>query len=98
MAEIRWTRESEIWLKGIYDYIALDNPKAAKKVVEGIYRKVDFLSRNPFLGHKYDQHPELDIRIVLYGHYRIVYLLNADKSIDVLGVFHGALDIAKYLF
>ena len=27
MAEIRWTNEAELWLKDIYDYIALDIDK-----------------------------------------------------------------------
>ena len=30
------------------------------------------------------------------GHYRIACLVREDRSIDVLGVFHGALDITKY--
>lgn len=39
MAEIRWTKEAEGWLRDIYDYIALDNPSIAAKVVEDIYEK-----------------------------------------------------------
>jgi toxin ParE1/3/4 len=38
------------------------------------------------------------IRILLYGHYRIAYLLKPDDNIDILGVFHGALDLERYLF
>jgi plasmid stabilization system protein ParE len=37
MVDIRWTNEAQIWLKDIYDYIALDNPKIAKKVIDEIY-------------------------------------------------------------
>jgi toxin ParE1/3/4 len=55
------------------------------------------LIRFPEIGHKYRTEPEGDIRILLYGHYRIAYLAKADKNIDILGVFHGALDIDKYL-
>jgi plasmid stabilization system protein ParE len=36
------------------------------------------------------------VRILLYGHYRITYLVRDDGDIDILGVFHGALDISKY--
>jgi len=32
-----------------------------------------------------------------YGHYRITYLIRPDGNIDILGVFHGALDIDRYL-
>lgn len=37
-----------------------------------------------------------DVRILLYGHYRITYVL-VDNRIDILGIFHGELDIDKYL-
>ncbi|MBI5506369.1 MAG: type II toxin-antitoxin system RelE/ParE family toxin, partial [Deltaproteobacteria bacterium] len=30
------------------------------------------------------------------GHYRIAYLIKPDGSIDILGVFHGALDIERF--
>ena len=39
----------------------------------------------------------LDTPFLFYGHYRIAYLLRPSQAIDVLGVFHGALDIARYL-
>ena len=42
--------------------------------------------------------PGVHVRILLHGHYRIAYLIKSDDSIDILGVFHGALDIDKYLF
>ena len=35
--------------------------------------------------------------MLLYGHYRIAYIVKSNGNIDVLGVFHGALDIEKYL-
>ena len=97
MAEIRWTIESETWLRDIHDYIARDNPSAAAKVVEGIYEKAQLLKEHPEIGYKYRSGSEGEIRILLYGHYRITYLLTDDKSIDILGVFHGALEIDRYL-
>lgn len=97
MAEIVWTEEAERWLRDIHDYIAADNPAAAAKVVAGIFEKAQVLRRFPEIGHKYRDEPEGEIRILLYGHYRIAYLLRASQAIDVLGVFHGALDLARYL-
>ncbi len=96
MAKIRWSREAEQWLKEIYDYTVQDNPAAASKVVSGIYEKAQLLSDFPNLGYKYRNEPEGDIRILLYGHYRIAYIIT-DGPIDILGVFHGALDIERYL-
>ena len=88
MAELRWTREAEQWLKDILEYIARDNPVVAGKVVAGIYHKAQLLRKFPELGQKYRSEPEGDIRIV--------YLIRTDDVIDVLGVFHGALEIERY--
>ena len=97
MAEIRWTIEAEVWLRDIYDYIAHDNPSAATRVVDGIYEKAQLLEEHPEIGYKYRSESEGEIRILLYGRYRIAYLLAGDKSIDILGIFHGALEIDRYL-
>ena len=98
MAKIIWTYESERWLKDIRDYIALDNPTVASQIILGIYKKVQQLNRFPELGHKYDVHQHSNVRILLYGHYRIAYMINKRKDITILGVYHGALDIKQYLF
>lgn len=96
MAEIRWSREAEQWLREIYEYISRDNPTAAGKVVSGIYDKAQLLSDFPELGYKYREEPEGEVRILLYGHYRIAYIIT-DDFIDILGIFHGALQIERYL-
>jgi toxin ParE1/3/4 len=96
MEKVRWSHEAEQWLKEIYEYIAQDNPSAADKVVSGIYDKAQLLSDFPELGYTYREEPEGDIRVLHYGHYRIAYLIT-DDCIDILGVFHGALDIERYL-
>jgi len=70
MAELIWTEESERWLKDIYDYIALDNPHAAASVLNGIYQRAQSLLQFPESGYKYEGSDE-DVRILLYGHYRI---------------------------
>jgi len=95
MAELAWTEESERWLKDIFEYIALDNPDAAEAVVAGIYDRAQALVDFPESGHKYERSTD-DIRILLYSHYRIAYSLKNDK-INILGVFHGALAIERYL-
>lgn len=97
MVEIKWTEEAQWWLRDIQDYIAVDNPSAARNVIRGIYEKAQVLCSFPEIGHKYRAEAEGEIRILLYGHYRIAYLLKTSGSIDILGVFHGALDISRYL-
>uniref|UniRef100_UPI0040476A9B type II toxin-antitoxin system RelE/ParE family toxin n=1 Tax=Aliarcobacter sp. TaxID=2321116 RepID=UPI0040476A9B len=97
MVDIHWTEESELWLKDIFDFIALDKKTIAKKVVSEIYKKVQILKNFPKMGYLYFNDSEDEIRILLYGHYRIAYLIKDEKNIDILGVFHGSLDIQRYL-
>lgn len=97
MAGINWTDEAERWLKDIYNYISQDSPESAIKTVDSLYKKAQLLRQFPEMGHRYDKISGQHIRILLYGHYRIAYLIKPDGDIDILGVFHGALDIDRYL-
>ncbi|MFA5910311.1 MAG: type II toxin-antitoxin system RelE/ParE family toxin [Vicinamibacterales bacterium] len=95
MAEIAWTAEAQRWLKDIHEYIATDNPDAAHRTVSAIHERAQILLTFPQVGHRYRD--DRDIRILLYGHYRIAYLIKPNRDIDVLGVFHGSLEIERYL-
>jgi len=97
MVEIYWTEEAKFWLKDIYDYISQDNPTIAKRVINDIYKKVQILSSFPQIGYLYENEENKTIRILLYGHYRIAYIIKENQQIDILGVFHGALAIHRYL-
>lgn len=97
MAEIIWTAEAETWLQDIYNYIAQDSAEAAIKVVQGIFERAQQLSAFPQSGQRYRIEQDGDIRILLYGHYRIAYQIRNDNRIIILGVFHGALDLERYL-
>ncbi|MBB5346988.1 type II toxin-antitoxin system RelE/ParE family toxin [Desulfoprunum benzoelyticum] len=97
MAKVVWTAEAERWLRDIHDYIAEDNPPAAARVIAGIVQKAKILADFPRVGHCYRMEPEGEIRILLYGHYRIAYLWATGRDVVILGVFHGALDIVRYL-
>ena len=95
MAEIAWTEEAQRWLEDIFEYIAGDNPQAAARTVQGIHERAQVLATFPEIGHRYLASPR-NVRILLYGHFRIAYLVKADGNIDILGVFHGSLDITRY--
>lgn len=96
MAEIRWTAEAEKWLKDIHDYISQNDPASANRVISGIYEKAQVLHDFPEIGYKYKSEPEGVVRVLLYGHYRLAYIIR-EQYIDILGVFHGALNIDRYL-
>jgi toxin ParE1/3/4 len=95
MAEITWTVEAQQWLEDIFEYVAQDNPQTAARTVRGIYERAQDLLQFPQLGYRYAASPR-HVRILLQDQYRIAYLVKEDGNIDILGVFHGALDIGKY--
>lgn len=95
MATIAWTEEARRWLEDIFEYIAAENPQAAGRTVQGIYERAQVLATFPEIGHRYGASAR-NVRILLYGHYRIAYLVKDDGDIDILGVFHGSLDITRY--
>jgi len=84
-------------LEQIHDYIAENSPEAAMNVVTGIYDEIQMLRAHPRIGQRYAPIVDREVREILYGHYRIPYLIVTDDRIEILGVFHSAMDIDHYL-
>ncbi len=97
MVDIKWTDEAKSCLKSIFDYISEENPTAAESVTQGIFKKVQILRQHPRLGQRYERIEDREVREIIYGHYRIPYLILNEFRIDILGVFHGAMNIDEYL-
>ena len=97
MAEIIWTREAMRWLGEIHAYISRDRPRAADGVIGGIYEKVQLLRNHLRIGFRYENIPDREVRIILYGHYQIAYLIISDQRVEILGIFHAAMEIERYL-
>ena len=95
MGTIIWTNEAQRRLEDIFEYIAVDDISAARQVVDDIYERAQILKDNPEIGYRYRVSVR-HVRILLYGHYRITYLAKNSGDVEILGVFHGALDISKY--
>lgn len=97
MAKVVWTAEAERWLLRIHDYIASDKPAAAFEVVESLYRRAEILAQFPDIGHAYKTASGRMVRILLWNHYRIVYVRQSPDEVRILGVFHGAMDLKHYV-
>ena len=52
MAEVIWTEPALADLDAIADYIALDNPQAARELVQRAFEHVDQLAEHPLSGPK----------------------------------------------
>ncbi len=97
MAEIVWTNQAVECLAAIHDHISMDSSSAADRVVASIYDRVQQLRQHPRLGQRYAAIEDREVREILFGHYRIPYLVRNESRLEILGVFHAAMDINKYL-
>lgn len=82
-------------LKGIIDYIALDNPAAAEKVYRAITTAAGRLTRFPEIG-RVGRLPDTRELTVVSLPYLIVYQVAAE-TVTVLAVFHSARDLVAAL-
>lgn len=75
-------------LEAIEEYIARDNPAAARKVVHRIAQQIEKLEYIPYLGRP-GEAPATRILVVPRLPYVVIYEI-AGSEIVVLGVMHGA--------
>nr|MBV6630356.1 type II toxin-antitoxin system RelE/ParE family toxin [Oceanococcus sp. HetDA_MAG_MS8] len=90
MAEVIWTEPALADLDAIADYIALDNPEAARSLVENVFAHVDQLESHPdsgslpseLGGKRYRQVIEPPCRVI-YRHSKVdgrVFILHVMRS------------------
>lgn len=98
MVNVVWTKQALAWLKEVHDYIKEDNPIAAKRTVKNIKLKTQVIKSHPDSGyyHEHEFGSQYQVRILLYGHYRIAYLMNTKETAYIIGVFHGSLSLDRH--
>jgi toxin ParE1/3/4 len=84
---VRWTYTSKIDLLQIYNYIAKDSGFYAKKVVNDIVDKSDYLANFPNLGRKVEEMDDDNLREVIVYSYRMIYRVVED-GVNILAIVH----------
>lgn len=79
MAQVIWTEPALQHLDQIADYISLDKPSAAKKLVRRCFEKVENLSRHPKLGKSVPELGKSIYRQLVLSPCRIFYRLDKEK-------------------
>ena len=87
--KVHWTLNAIKHLTNIYEYIALNSPTYARRIVDRITRRSEQISTQPLSGRKVPEYEAEDIRELIEKPYRIIYRIKQDQ-IDVLAVIHGA--------
>lgn len=88
MAEIIWTEPALADLDAIADYIALDNPQAARELVQRVFEHVDQLAAHPLSGPKLPEFRGWRYREVVEPPCRVIYR-HERKLIHIVHVVRG---------
>jgi plasmid stabilization system protein ParE len=75
-------------ITGIWEYIAEDNPRAARRVREEIHSAIRDLVPVPRRGHRRADLTSRPMRFILVGEYLIAYAPD-EKPLWVVAVMHG---------
>lgn len=96
MAEVTWTEPALSDLEAIADYIALDNPDAARKLVTAVFAATERLETFPGSGRTPPELPDSVYREVGVPPCRVFYRQDAD-SVLILHVMREERQLRTYL-
>ena len=96
MAEVIWTEPALQELDAIAEYIALDNPAAASRLVEEIFDKADRLENFPKSGRIPPELPNSVYREVVVPPCRVFYRED-EKQVLILYVMRDERQLRAYM-
>lgn len=86
---IKWFEDAITDLQALQQYIALDNPTAAKKVAKRIISAVNLLTEQPGIG-RHGRVPNTRELVISDTPYIIPYRVK-NNTIEILRVFHSSM-------
>lgn len=92
--KVVWTPKSRTRLQQIHDYIALDNPTAAKNLVATLIQQITTIADQPYAGTRVKEYQRDNIRELYNGRYRLIYRIR-NNAVEVLTVRHSARQMPK---
>lgn len=82
---ILWTAAALNQLEAIRDYLARTSPEYARRIVERLVNRSEQLAAFPRSGRMVPEYEIDEVRQVIEGSYRVVYLIKEDQ-IEVLAI------------
>ena len=94
----RYLGAAEADLLNIVDYIAVDNPRAADKMLDRFEKAVNRLEASPFAGKapNDDELRKRNYRMLIVGKYLVFYKIK-ERTIEIHRIIHGARDYKHLL-
>ena len=89
MATVKWSLLARHDIREIADYIAKDSPYYSQRMVEKIFQRVQVLEDFPMMGRVVPEFSSENIRELIEGSYRLVYLAGKTEVV-ILRIHHSA--------
>jgi toxin ParE1/3/4 len=86
---VGFSRRAQRDLEEIFDYIASENPEAARRVHRAILDTINLVATRPYIGIRNARSRELRSRLVSRYPYRVHYLIR-ETEIFVVHIRHAA--------
>jgi toxin ParE1/3/4 len=94
--QIIWSHTAVEDLKGIVQYIAIDDPDAAAKLADRIIQRIESTSKLPFSNRIVPEKAEEPIREAIFKPYRLIYQVDSNRiAIHILRIWHAARGIPE---
>ncbi len=84
---IFWTEAALNQLEAIRDFLAQTSPEYAQRIVERLVRRSEQVAAFPRSGRMVPEYEIDEVRQVIEGSYRIIYLIKEDQ-VEVLAIIH----------
>lgn len=96
--KVLWTDAAVAQLEAIHDYVAQTSPEYARRIIDRLTKRSIQIAAFPFSGRTVPEYDLNEMREVLEGSYRIIYLIKEDEDqIEVLAVIHSSREGLKPL-
>jgi toxin ParE1/3/4 len=87
--KVLWADAAEKQLKAIHDFVAQTSPDYALRLVDRLTKRSLQMALFPFSGRMVPEYELNEVRELIEGSYRIIYLINEEKDqIEVLALIH----------
>ena len=89
--QVKWSERARVSLIEVRDYIAAENPHAARKVIREIVARTKLLATQPLSSPVYKPAKDQNVRHTLSGRYRIFYRVHsAESHVEILTIWHSS--------
>jgi toxin ParE1/3/4 len=86
---ITWSPRAASHLESICEFIAEDSPVYARIFAQQVITLVKSIPAYPQTGRMVPEYNDLALREKIYGNYRVIYRIKAER-IEVVAICHGA--------